>query len=168
MEEEYIRVLATFLNTQDRERAIFYLQQSTRPDFDDDVPDEEIALFEAVDEQGYPEELCKVGELGLYWEMTLDNGMCESVQFPAMVGADSYIGYVLNTEYNESYQIFEKLKGGLPRPIFGSATYDDADMNAQVFEFEELLAKRSGRGLLDWLVQWKAINKIPYFPNALH
>jgi hypothetical protein len=66
--------LAHFANNHQRDRAVFYLQEDTRPDFDDEVPEVEQALFEAVDEIPYPTVIKILDDSSLYWAMAEEDG----------------------------------------------------------------------------------------------
>ena len=147
--------LAHFANNQQRDRALFYLQENTRPDFDDDVAEVEQALFEAVDEIPYPEIIKSFNETSLYWVMADEDGFPD-LALAEKLGARTVLVVHAQIEDEPCFTIAQKRPNRTTKTLFVPRFFDDRELDKPVEDFTELLEQKlaeteSGLKFTQWL-----------------
>lgn len=150
--------LAHFANNHKRDRALFYLQEDTRPDFDDEVPEDEQALFETVDEMPFPAVIKTYDENDsavLYWAMADEDGFPD-LTLAEKLGADTVLVVHAQLEDEPCFTIANKLPSQFTETLFVPRFFDDRERGKPVEDFTELLEKElakneSGLKFMQWL-----------------
>ncbi len=134
--------LAHFANNQQRDRALFYLQEDTRPDFDDEVPEDEQTLFETVDEIPYPSVIKNLDDedddAGLYWAMADEDGFPD-LALAEKLGAEKVLVVHAQIEDEPCFTIAQKLANQATKTVFVPRFFDDRELDEPVERFTELL-----------------------------
>jgi len=167
--DNHILYLAKFSEPIKRSRTLFYLQQKTRPDFDDDVPSSELALFEAVDEQKYPVAIKELASGELFW-MSEDSNEDFEFDLAERLGAESALTVSVRLSDEPCFTISQKLLNGNTQQIFTSVCFDDIELDKPIEDFQLLLESKIELGALafiQWLQQYieegEVIPKMPRF-----
>lgn len=148
--------LAHFANNHQRDRAVFYLQEDSRPDFDDEVAEAEQALFEVVDEIPYPAVIKTLDDAGLYWVMA-DEDSFPDLALAEKLGAEKILVVHAQIEGEPCFTIAQKLEGGCTVTIFVPRFFDNRELDEPVEDFTELLEQKlaeteSGLKFMLWLL----------------
>jgi len=147
--------LAHFGNNHQRDRARFYLQEDTRPDFDDEVAESELTLFEAVDEISYPGVIKTLDNTGLYWVMADEDGFPD-LALAEKLGAEKVLVVHAQIEDEPCFTIAQKLAHKTTETVFVPRFFDNRELDKPVEEFTELLEQKlaeteSGLKFMQWL-----------------
>ncbi len=147
--------LAHFANNHKRDRALFYLQEDTRPDFDDEVPENEQALFETVDEIPYPAVIKSLNDSSLYWVMADEDGFPD-LTLAEKLGAEKVLVVHAQIEDEPCFTIAQKLPKKGTEMVFVPRFFDDRELDEPVERFTELLEAKladteSGLKFMLWL-----------------
>lgn len=147
--------LAHFANNHKRDRALFYLQEDTRPDFNDEVPEVEQALFEVVDEIPYPAVIKSLDDSNLYWVMADEDGFPD-LALAEKLGAEKVLVVHAQIEDEPCFTIAQKLTNKATKTVFVPRFFDDRKLDEPVERFTELLEVKlaeteSGLEFMQWL-----------------
>ena len=147
--------LAHFANNHQRDRAVFYLQEDTRPDFDDEVPEVEQALFEAVDEIPYPTVIKILDDSSLYWAMTEEDGFPD-LALAEKLGAEKVLVVHAQIEDEPCFTIAQKLANKATKTVFLPRFFDNRELDEPVEDLNDLLEAKlaeteSGLKFMLWL-----------------
>ena len=121
--------LTHFANNHKRDRALFYLQEDTRPDFDDEVPEAERALFETVDEMPFPAVIKTYDENDsavLYWAMADEDGFPD-LTLAEKLGAEKVLVVYAQLEDEPCFTIAQKLANRSTETIFVPRFFDNRE-----------------------------------------
>lgn len=165
MEENEIYILARFSTQAALDKALYYVQEDTRPDFDDDVPENESSFFEAVDEKSFPTVIKKLPNNAVYFEFTSDEDDLGMIQCEKL-GADFTLS-IYREEYDgKDDTIYLAEQGREIQLIYATRFYDEPVMDEKVESFQQELNRLTGLELiqfvLDYLEQHKAL---PFTPD---
>lgn len=155
MEETQVFTFARFLSKMDRDKALFYINEDTRPNFEDDVPEGEAAYFNAVDERPYPENLILVDDHTLYLYYEIDELepiiQCNELKadFTLTVCRSEYEGY--------DYKILLSKNGSEPNVIYSTDEYSEDERDEKFESFQMKLDGLSDFELIKFIFEY--VNK---------
>lgn len=144
---------AIFASQHQLERAMYFLEEDTRPDFSDDVSEQEHAMFEAVDEIPYPEVIKDLGNCTLYWAMDDGDGFPD-LALAERLGAEQAWSMHLQMADELCITICRKEKDKASEVIFEPVFFDDLERDRPIAEFADQLEKqlhKGGEQAFEWL-----------------
>lgn len=153
IESNGIIVLAEFADEARRDVAYKYLDEETRPEFGEDIPESDISVFEAVNETDYPIQLKEIEDNKLIWVIDGCDPNYEPMADPIALGASRALMASVQLEGEPSISVKE-FYNGINTSLFEMVEYDDLDRDKPIQAFnQKLLNKLEEKGEVDF-IQW--------------
>jgi hypothetical protein len=133
--------LVQFASAHARARAEIYLNEATRPEFDDDVPAEELSIFEAMDERWFAEHLTQISDTQLAWTAEDEESDYGTIVSPLDLRAESALAIELY-EYDGPCIAIHAVEDGEHFMPFITLMYDDVEKDTRVEEFNQLVTHK--------------------------
>ena len=163
MEESLNIVFCQFETIEKRNKAVFFLSESTRPEFEDDVLEKDLSLFYAVDEAPFAKNIQELNDTGLYFEY---EGDTDEPVIPCDELGAKYSMTVTRVECDGlDYNIIITKNNEEPVLAYATIEYDDIELDAKVEEFQQALENVSGIQLIRFLEEY--LDKHGSFPFKL-
>ena len=140
MEGLSVCTLAYFDSQNKQEKAMEYLHEDTREEFEEDVPENEMDFFNAVDERPYPDVLKKLAKNGLFLSYDIEDDF-EPVIALNELGANWSITVFKDNEMGGAFSITLSIDGKSPRMVYETVEYDDLERDSKVAAFNKVLSK---------------------------
>ena len=140
MEYAFIMFQAEFKNAAERDRAARYLAKNTRPDWGDDYPDEDDAIFEAVDDCVYPLAIQAIHGTGLRW--VCSGGEYDDIpgEWPERLKAMSGTTVICVSAGGEiNWQVMQydcSAPDAVTKTVYVTRFYDDRERDQPIEDFE--------------------------------
>lgn len=166
-ESDQVLYKAIFASQQQLERAVYFLKENTRPDFSDDVSEQEQTIFEAVDEIPYPDVIKDLSNCTLYWAMD-DGDDFPDLALAERLGAEQAFSMHLQMADELCITICRKEKDKASEVIFEPVFFDDLERDRPIAEFTDQLQKqlhKGGEQAFEWLEDYLKSGKS--IPNTL-
>jgi len=158
-----VNVLCEFSSDAQRQRALFFLREDTRPDFEDEIQKSELEMFHAIDEMPYPDEVSLIGDSGLYFEYESD--IDEPVISCNLLGSISSLSVAKSEDDGSDYSIIVTSNSRGPSIIYATIDYDNEILDEKVSCFQDQLDQLEGMDLMLYLQEY--LNKYEKFPYRL-
>ena len=127
---------AKFKNLAERDRAARYLAEDTRPEWGDDYPDEDEAIFEAVDDCVFPLKIEAKGKTGLRWICSGGEDDDIPAEWPERLKAVSGTTIVcICADGENDWQVFQ-FDGTATHMAYATQFYDDPERDQPIEDFE--------------------------------
>lgn len=119
-----------------RDRAAFYLAKDTRPEWGDDYPDEDEAVFDVVDDCIFPLKMEVRGERGLRWICM--GGEYDNIpaDWPERLQAERGTSIICISAGGEIEWQVLTFDGNVTRSRYSTRFYDDPERDQPIADFE--------------------------------